>query len=464
MTSSSSLSLWHHEAAGSEGSDSRPLHGEDRTNVAIVGGGYVGLWTAYWIKRATPDVDVVVIDQGRCGDGASGRNGGFALTLWAKLPSLIGVLGSDRAVEVGRQSEQAITDIESFCEEHDVDAHFVRGGWLWTARVKAHHGAWNGLLEACDRAGVNPFKALPDEEVARRAGSKTHLGGVIGASGATVQPYLLARGLRRVCLELGVRIYEHSKMVGLDRGTPARIDTPGGSITADAVVIATNAWAANMRELKRRLVVVSSDLVATPPIPRRLEEIGWTGGESINDSQLWIDYYRTTRDGRIVFGKGVASLAYGGRIGPSFDRSAARAAVTAADFRAAYPQLADVPLEFDWSGPIDRSPTGLPELGRLGGRPNIFYGVGWSGNGVAPSVLGGRILASLATNRDDEYSNHPLIGLQLGSLPAEPIRFIGGNLVRRAAYHKEKAEMAGRRPNRIAEILSRLVPAGVEDH
>lgn len=145
-------------------------------------------------------------------------------------------------------------------------------------------------------------------------------------------------------------------------------------------------------------------------------------------------------------------------------RSKRRAARTLADFHAAYPQLRSVPIEFDWSGPIDRSPSGLPEIGRLSGRPNLFYGVGWSGNGVAPSVLGGRILASLALGRDDEYGRHPLIEMRAGSLPPEPLRFTGGNLVRAAAYHKEDSVMAGRRPNWVADRLARLVPAGVEDH
>jgi glycine/D-amino acid oxidase-like deaminating enzyme len=457
------LSLWECEAQPDD-ADTAPLQGNRAVDVAIVGGGYVGLWTAYWIKKHNPNTDVAVIEQARCGSGASGRNGGFALTLWSKLPSLIRILGTAAAVKVCQQSEEAIADIGRFCREHDVDADFTNNGWIWAARAKAHYGTWESLIEACDAAGVQPMTVLSDAEVARRCGSATHLGGVFSAEAATVQPYALARGLRRVCLDLGVQIYERSKMTDLDRGQPARVHTLSGSLTAKKVVIATNAWAASMPEFRRRLAVVSSDIIATAPIPDKLEEIGWTGGEAINDSQLWIDYYRTTKDGRIVFGKGVAALAYSGRIGQSMQRSTRRAAQTIEDFHSAYPQLRSVPIEFDWSGPIDRSPSGLPEIGRLGGRPNIFYGVGWSGNGVAPSVLGGRILASLALERDDEYGRHPLIELRAGSLPPEPIRFFGGNLVRAAAYNKENAVIAGRKPNWVADRLARFVPAGVEDH
>ena len=168
---------------------------------------------------------------------------------------------------------------------------------------------------------------------------------------------------------------------------------------AEKLVVATNAWAGALPELRRALVVVSSDIVATPPIPDRLAEIGWTGGEGITDSQMMVAYYRTTEDGRIAFGKGTAGVTYGGRVGDLFDRDHARSAMTAADFRRNYPALADVPISHDWGGPIDRTPTSLPILGHLGGREHLLYGVGWSGNGVGPSYVGGKILAGARARR-----------------------------------------------------------------
>jgi glycine/D-amino acid oxidase-like deaminating enzyme len=180
------------------------------------------------------------------------------------------------------------------------------------------------------------------------------------------------------------------------------IRTQRGVLRADRLVIAMNAWAAALPELRRSLIVVSSDIVATPPIPDRLAEIGWTGYDAITDSQLMVDYYRRTVDGRVAFGKGTADLAFGGRIGPGYDRSPERAQMATADFRRCYPALADVPVEQHWGGPIDRTPNSIPILGRLGGRDHISYGVGWSGNGVAPSVIGGRVLAGLALGLDDE--------------------------------------------------------------
>jgi glycine/D-amino acid oxidase-like deaminating enzyme len=247
------------------------------------------------------------------------------------------------------------------------------------------------------------------------------------------------------------------------RARPVELRTPGGVLRADRLVIAMNAWAAAVAELRRSLIVVSSDIVATPPIPERLAEIGWTGHDAITDSQMMVGYYRRTLDGRVAFGKGTADLAYGGRVGPGYDRSDERARMTAADFRRCYPALADVPVDQHWGGPIDRTPTSLPILGRLGGRDHIVYGVGWSGNGVAPSVIGGRVLAALALGRDDEWARLPLVDRRHDRFPPEPLRYLGGRLVREAVIRKERAEAAGRPPRPLAVRLARLAPAGLED-
>ena len=433
-------------------------------DVCIVGGGYVGLWTAYWLTEWQPATDVVVLEQDLCGSGASGRNGGFVLSWWAKYPSLRQLLGKEEALATCRQSQAAVAEIGAICTAHGIDAHYTPGGWLWTARTRSQLGAWEGTVGAVERDAPGVFQRLEPEAVARRTGSRRHLAGVFEASAATVHPARLARGLRRVCLERGVRIFEHSRVRRFSRDAPVTVETSTGTVRAPRLVIAANAWSAGIRELRRKLVVVSSDIVATAPIPDRLEAIGWTGGEGITDSQLMIDYYRTTRDGRIAFGKGGWGIALGGRIPPSFDRSASRARAVAADFRHAYPQLRDVALDFDWSGPIDRSPDGLPLLGWLGGRRHLLYGVGWSGNGVSPSLLGGKVLAARALGKDDWYGTFPLWDRPTASFPPEPIRYAGAHLVREAVRRKEGAEAADRRPNPLFTWLSRFVPAGLDDH
>ncbi len=455
-------SLWLSNVLGNE-PDAPPLVGNARADVAIIGGGYVGLWTALRIKQLERSCDVAVVERDICGAGASGRNGGFVLTWWPKFPSMAAAFGEHEALRLVTASHEAIQTIGSFCTEHGIDADFVQRGWLWTATSAAQMGAWEVVVRSCERLGIAAFERLTPHEIAQRTGSAIHRAGVLEHDAATIQPAALVRGMRAVALRQGIRIYEHSTVCRFSRTQPVMLETAQGTLTADRAVVAMNAWAVGLPELRRAIAVISSDIVATPPIPERLAQIGWIGGESITDSQMMVCYYRTTRDGRIVFGKGGWGIVYGDRIGPNIDRDIARARLVESDFRRYYPMLHDVAITDDWCGPIDRTMDGLPLIGKLGGRDHIFYGIGWSGNGVGPSIVGGKILASLALGRSDEWSRCALVGRNYKSFPPEPIRFLGGHVVRGAVIRKERAESADRRPSRLDVVLSELAPAGLED-
>ncbi|MHB9798992.1 NAD(P)/FAD-dependent oxidoreductase [Pseudomonas sp. MT3] len=455
-------SLWLQEIAA-ELDPTPALNGELEVDVAIVGGGFVGLWTALRLLELEPGCRVAIIERDICGGGASGRNGGFVMSWWPKISSLAAQCGKEEALRLARASAAAIGEIGEFCAEHRIDAHFRRNGWLWTATSDAQRGAWKDVQRTCERLGEPVFQSLPDAEVARRSGSPRHLEGVIEASNATVQPARLARGLRRVALEKGVRIYENTPLLDFQRGQPAQLRTPEGCVRARRVVLAHNAWAAAIPELRRTILPVTSTIVATAPIPQRLEQIGWTGGEAITDSQLMVDYYRTTHDGRIAFGKGTGMISYASRVDGSYDDNPQLNEDTERDFRRSYPQLADVPITHAWSGPIDRTYDSLPVFGHLDGAPHIVYGVGWSGNGVGPSRLGGRILASLALGLDDEWSRCGLVGRQPKRFPPEPLRYVGGLSVRNAVQRKEAAEAEGRQPAWLDKTLAGLAPSGLED-
>jgi putative aminophosphonate oxidoreductase len=455
-------SLWLQQVAG-DAPDAPSFRGTGRADVAILGGGFVGLWTAIRIKEQEPGCDVAVIEQDICGGGASGRNGGFVLPWWPKLASLARIAGLDEAIQIARCSEAAIDNIGRFCQTHDIDADFRKGGWLWTATSNAQMGAWESVVRLCDKKGVSPFRALTPDQVGCWSGSKTHRAGVFEASAAIVQPAALVRGLRRVALEAGVRIFEHTRVQNFDRTSPVVLRMAEGTLTAGKLVIAANAWSVRFPELSRSIAIISSDIVATAPIAERLEGIGWKRDLSITDSQTMVDYYRISGDGRIVFGKGGGRLAYGARIGSNFDRDPSRTSDVIADLRRYYPALADVPITHDWSGPIDRTPDSLPVLGHLGAHENIVYGIGWSGNGVGPSSIGGRILASLALGRKDEWSSHPLVDRASPGFPPEPVRYLGGKVIRAAVARRERAEIADQKPSWLDVQLSKLAPAGLED-
>jgi putative aminophosphonate oxidoreductase len=454
--------FWLKEALADDKDVAPPVSGALTADVCIVGGGYTGLWTAIRLKQARPDLDVVIVERDICGGGASGRNGGFAISWWSKYLTLAKLCGEDEAVRVARMSEDAVREIGTFCDAHGIDAHYRCDGWLWTATSKPQVGVWAETVDALEQRQLRPFVDLEDAEVTRRAGSARHIGGVFEHVAATVQPARLARGLRRVALEMGVRVFEHSALVALERTTPPRVRTKDGTVTAGKVVIAMNAWASMFPEIRRATVVVGSDIVATEPIPDRLDRIGWTDGMGISDSRAAVHYYRTTKDGRLVFGKGGAGdLAFGGHVGKTFEGMSAHAASVERWMKYLYPDFDDVPCATSWVGPIDRSKSGLPSFGNLGGHPDILYGVGYSGNGVGPSVVGGRILASLALGLEDEWSNCGLVRPLTWDFPPEPFRYVGGKIVQKAVLMSDAAEDRGRAPNLVLRKLTALAPPGV---
>ena len=436
------------------------LRSAHRADVCIIGGGFTGLWTALEIKRIDPSLDVVVVEADVCGSGASGRNGGFAMTFWHHFIGLERACGAEEALRLARASDAAVAEIGEFCDQHGIRAHYRRAGWLWTAINQAQLGAWDSTIAAIERRGEQPFERLDPDEVAARSGSRTHLAGVFEPGSATVQPALLVRGLLHVARTRGVQVFERSPVIALERAGPLVARTARGQVTAERVVVAMGAWAAQLRELRRAFVVVSSDIVITDPIPDDLERIGWRGGVSISDSRLMVHYYRTTDDGRIAFGQGGGRLAYGARIGSSFTGRSPIADQVAHALRATYPPLAGVPITASWTGPIDRTVDGLPFFFSAG-RPDLVCGAGYSGNGVGPSLIGGRILASLALGLDDDWARCGLVRRPPPGMPAEPLRYVGGRIVRGAVARKERAQDDGRRPARIDRALAGLAPAGL---
>ncbi len=453
-------SLWLQEALGAE-EQAPQLSGDERADVCIVGGGFTGLWTAIRLKEDDPSADVVIVERDICGGGASGRNGGFILTWWAKFGTLKKVCGGEEALRLAHASADAVDAIGAFCAQHGIDAHHRRDGWLWAATSEPQIGAWDDTIAAVGEYGEHPFQHLANEEAGRLAGEKTHLAGVFEPTAATVQPALLARGLRRVALERGVRIFESSPMTRLDRARPPRVVTAGGAVTAEKVVIAMNAWGASLPELRRAVVVIASDIVATAPSPETLQRIGWTNGMCISDSRMLVNYYRTTLDGRLVFGRGGGKLAFGGNVGDTFDAPSPRADSIAETMYSLYPSFRDVPVTHNWMGPIDRTQVGLPFFSRLGGREDLLYGIGYAGNGVGPTYVGGRILASLALGLDDEWSRAGLVRDPVGTFPPEPVRYLGGRIVRSAVARKEEAEDTGGRASRLTLMLADLAPSGL---
>ena len=246
----------------------------------IMGGGYAGLWTAIRIKQREPSCDVVVLEQDICGGGASGRNGGFALSWWAKLGTLVELCGATARSRSRTPAEAAVDEIGAFCDEHGIDAHYHRGGHLWTATSQAQLGAWDGVMADLPRARRDAVRGVDARADRPRAAART------ATSPASSSPP--PRSCSRRCWCAGSAASRSSSACASTRARASRGSTAArrrcctrrsASLTADRVVIATNAWAVGLRELHTRLAIISSDIVATAPMPERLREIGWTRHE-----------------------------------------------------------------------------------------------------------------------------------------------------------------------------------------
>ena len=454
-----SRSWWLQEAlARDPGVPCPPLDLPVRADVCIVGGGYTGLWTALELRRRSPDSPVVVLESDICGGGASGRNGGFATSWWDELPELVHRFGEAGAL-VARRGELAGDRRDRRVPRRArAIAGFRQGGNLSVATCRAQVGKWKPIAEALARTGRSGrMVELTGDEIRERTGTPLALGGVLFPDGATVHPAFYARGLRAAALAAGVRIYEHTPMLALRRDRPALVETPRGSVEADAVVLATNAWLARMRELRRAIVPVASYIVLTEPAPERIARIGWTSGVALGDERLLVHYTHVTHDGRVAFGRGGGAIGGLGRIPRAMEHDQRVTRIVAADFRRFFPELADLRLTHAWGGPIDRAPGHMPFGGQLDGAPHVHYFAGYSGNGVAPTRIGARVLASLVLGERDELTATGIGDGPPGYLPPEPLRTIGGVVVRTAVRRAEAAEEREHRPDPLSAIGRRLV-------
>ena len=451
---SAGISYWLREALEADpGEPTPPLRGEVPADVVILGGGYTGLWTAWFLTERAPGIEVVVLERDVCGSGASGRNGGFLGAWWDEVDGLAARYGDEAALTACRAGDASIWAIGEWCEQQGVDAWYRPADYLEVASSQAQDGAWLGAVRVCRRLGEpERYREISADGVQRVCRTPTLRAGAV-MRGATVQPARLARGLRRVLLERGVRIHEGTPAVQMRRGNGAEVETPDGTVRAGRAVIAANAWAARWPGLRRSLLVRGSYIVLTAPAPDRIEELGWTGGEPICDVRTSLHYFRTMPDGRIAFG-GVGR-ALGSRIGPGYDHDEASLRWVADGFRRIFPSFADVPIEEGWGGPVDVSATHHPWFGTLPGGA-VHYGVGFTGHGVSQAHLGGRILSALVLDQEDELTRLPFVNRRPKRFPPALLSGIGAAVVQRAILRKDRLEDTGRRPGWPTRFLATL--------
>ncbi|MEP6757826.1 MAG: FAD-binding oxidoreductase [Actinomycetota bacterium] len=432
-----------------------PLSGDTSADVVILGGGYTGMWTAWFIKQLDHGADVVLLEQDICGGGPSGRNGGFVNSFWGDLTELCARFGDEAALRLCRAGEDSVQAIAEFCRHQDVEAWFRADGDLGVASSTAQIGEWADAVITADRLGLDHLQVLTPDEVHARVDSPVLHGGIASRYGATLHPARLARGLRNALLQSGVRIYEQTPVTRFGAGDPVIAQTPAGDVKAGAGVLALNAWAQHWKRFKRAITVRGSYIVMTAPAPDLLRDIGWNDGTGLWDYRAALHYVRTTPDGRIAFGIGGMQPDLARHIDPRFayDEESIRVAIE--DLHRMFPTFAGVPIDAAWGGPIDVSGDHLPFFGSLE-QGSVHYGLGYTGNGVGPAHLGGRILAHRALSKYDDVLALPIVDTDPRRFPPEPLRSIGVAVANRAIHHRDESLDEERAPNPFVDFVAKL--------
>ncbi|MEK1889990.1 MAG: FAD-binding oxidoreductase [Phyllobacterium sp.] len=436
-----------------------PLEGSETCDVAIVGGGYAGLWAALRIKERAPETRVTILEADFCGSGASGRNGGQVHSWFAEIDTLGDLVGDEDALMLCRATADAIEELKSLQDAGTVDMDLRLDGWLWTASSTAQESAWSKAYDVCRTLDEKRFRKIDRADILQRTGSAASYLGIVEDRAGTVQPAKLAVGLRQLAMSKGVIVHEHSPVVEIVPGRPAQVRTAQGTLSAHKIVLAANAWLSAIPELHPYLYVVSSQVIATAPAADILEEIGWVDGASICDAQHHVLYYQRTPSGQVIFGRGTGGIAYRDRIDSRFNRIGDKGFDNIRELHRVYPRLKNVAVQYDWSGPIDCTAQHLPVFDHLKDHPNIFYAMGFNGTGIAQTPVAGHIMASLVLEHDDKWSKCGLVGIDRRTkLPPEPLRYLGAKIVRRAIRRKNDMEILNQKPDRMTRFLASLAP------
>jgi glycine/D-amino acid oxidase-like deaminating enzyme len=460
------VSLWHDELARS-GDDlltpRPPLAGATGADVCIVGAGYTGLWTAYYLLGLDPSLRVVVVEAQIAGFGASGRNGGWCSSLFpASTAALARSHGRQAALDLRRAMNATVAEVGRVAAAEDIDCHFAAGGTIRLARTPVQ--LRRARAEAAEDAafdGVDGVELLDPAVAQGWTGATDVLGATFTPHCARIQPARLVRGLAAAVERRGGVIAEHTRAlriegagVGPGAASSPRVVTDHGTVTARHVVRATEAWTATLPGTRRDVAPVYSLMVATEPLPESFwARAGLAGGVTFADHRNLIVYGQRTADDRLVFGGRGAPYHFGSRINPAFDRDGAvfsglRAAVTQL-----YPDLAGHAFTHAWGGPLGIARDWRASVG-LDAATGVAWAGGYVGDGVGTSNLAGRTLADLLFGRDTPLTRLPWVGHRSRRWEPEPLRWLGINAGLRAMSIADAEEQWTHRPSLAARGLA----------
>jgi glycine/D-amino acid oxidase-like deaminating enzyme len=460
-----------------------PLDGSTRVDVAIVGAGFTGLWTARELLRRDPTLEVLVCEAAFAGFGASGRNGAWLSPGIAVGPA---ELARRTSPETARATVAAMRDtvdeVLRACDEDGIDAQGRKGGLLRVARGPHELPTMRaGYDELATLSVADGIELLSNDDLAARVRIAGAEGALFDPHAAAIHPGRLVRGLARTVERLGARIVEQTPVADvLPRGASPRTrrsgsrrehDTTGtghpprprlvtacGDIHAEVVVLASEAWTSQLPRRGRDVLPLYSLIVLTEPVDDSTwSEIGWQRHELLSSHRYTVDYLSRTPDGRVLFGGRGAPYHYGSRIRAAYDRHGPTHALLREQLRTWFPPLADVGFSHAWGGPLAMPRDWMPTF-RHDPRSGVAAAIGYTGQGVATSNLAGRVLADLIVHGETPYAELPMVGHRSRRWEPEPLRWLGARYLQRALPRIDsRAATSGHAPTgrSLAERLMR---------
>lgn len=406
-----------------------PLQEDLSVDAAIIGGGFTGLTTAYNLCKQSPGMRVALLESEVVGYGASGRNGGFSMTLFGLEPTVTKMFfGHQKTVEAQRYMERAVDYVDALVREHDLKSDYEFPGFLRAATTPGYVKRIQHDLEIFTSMGVSGIEWIEAEELRTQVNSPRFLGGWWEPRCGLLNPAKHARELKRLAMQYGAQIYEGSPVSEIQPGEKFILTTPGGKVKADKLVLATNAYSHLISQLRSKQVPAFTHMIITEPLTEeQLEPIGWKNRQGIEDARNLVHYFRLTADNRLAMGGSDVSLVYGRDM--NRDLNERIFADLERDVGWIFPSLEGVNFSHRWGGPVSVPIDMAPAIGYIGDKRAV-YSLGCVGHGVSMTHLNGVVLADMVLEHQTDLTEVWFVGRRTIPWPPEPLRLALSHAIR----------------------------------
>lgn len=423
------------------------VDGALKCDFAVIGAGFTGLWSAYFLKELNPSADVVVVERSVTGYGASGRNAGIVSTSIDHTHNLaIGHFGLEEAARLARIGLKNIDELDAFAQGCD----FERTGQLQVALTAAHMEECKRNLDVAAKLGIHGYRLLNKEEIQAEVNSPRYIGGLFVPGGGNLNPIKLIDKLKSELTAKGVRIFEHSPVVSLDNGL---VHCKNGTVKARKIILATDAYSHHLLpELLYRFIPLYDYILVSDPLTEsQRDTIKWHNRQGMVDGRTFFNYYRLTADNRVLWGTSEAVYYPPNKVDESCDHSQGHYETLRASWARHFPGAADLKFPYAWGGPIASTTRLTPFFGTAYG-DSLVYGLGYTGHGIGTTRIAGNILAHIAMKKESDLLSLKMVTDKPFPYPPEPIRGLSVNAVTASLQQVDR----GKEPNVLLRMLDLL--------